>query len=1111
MTNLFDEPTGFRLARLEIYNWGTFDGEIWTMIPDTRTAVLTGANGSGKSTVVDALLTLLVEPRQRNYNLASGAGSSRERNERTYVRGYYSRSRGDSAVEAKANTLRDAQSYSVLLGVFQDTAKNRTVTLAQVLWISNADRVEKRYYVAACDLTIEQHFSQRHVTARDLPQALEYFGSSFKDYITATRKSLGLAGRLKALDLFNETAAVKDIDSLNTFVREHMLDKGNPEAKVEALRTQYRELNDAHAAIQRATKQINILAPLVKAGSEYRRYETQIERYTVAKTLVPFYVADRACAILNDAIRTTQSKRDTEQSRLTGVDRDLQAKREDLQRVSISIASDNVGQEKREIEGQIRPLKGEIDALKRAADQYDNFARLLDLPTYQHEDDFSQNRHQAQQSRETVEARNTELDQERFSIQTQLNDRIGEGQRIDNEIQFLKNHPSNIPPGIGMIRHEISAALNISPEELPFVGELLRVRAEALAWEGALERLLHSFALNLIVPEVFYAKVSRYINDHRLGGRLVYRRVDPNRPVGRLPERSEQRIVGELAYDKLQVIEKTPFNDWLATSLMRQFDYVCTETLADFQQAEKAITLQGQIKHSASRHEKDDRHDLQDRHNYVLGWDNREKLRQLERELDDLHRQVNSLQEKTTRLQAEMERGQKDIRALENLLAVAAFRDIDWRAPQSEYDRLQRRLLDLNQQSQQLQQLERQRDTLQQQIKEVEGRRDRITGEVRSLTDKVEGYSRGLHDAEQQLAAATPETQAQWKQVQDVLAETDKAPLTIATVNSRASELEVSIQRSISSFKGIQNNFESEIRNAINLFRMEYPDEGASLTADLASLDAFEKIHHRLKTDDLSRYESRFKEMLDRTVTRGIQVFLSSLTETDRDIDRSIHELNESLAQVDYGGGSIIRLIAEPTSDVEVRDFRQELRTCIPNAGDSSPEELTRSYNRIQALIQHFDADPNWMKRVIDVRRWRVFAAEQIDTTGQQLDYYNDSSGKSGGQKVKLAYTILASAIAHQYGLQDPLSNERSFRFVVIDEAFSKLDGDNAGFAMKLFEQLGLQLLVVTPMQQLYVIENYVHAYHVVVNNAEGSCSRLFNLTQTEFRQRRREFQTRPD
>src|SRR5690606_38709596 len=101
--------------------------------------------------------------------------------------------------------------------------------------------------------------------------------------------------------------------------------------------------------------------------------------------------------------------------------------------------------------------------------------------------------------------------------------------------------------------------------------------------------------------------------------------------------------------------------------------------------------------------------------------------------------------------------------------------------------------------------------------------------------------------------------------------------------------------------------------------------------------------------------------------------------------------------------------------------------------------------------------------------------------------YYSDSSGKSGGQKAKLAYTILASAIAYQYGLQEAAAGDRSFRLVVIDEAFSKLDDDNARFAMKLFKQLGLQLLVVTPMQQLHIIENFVKAYHVVANNDEGN------------------------
>jgi uncharacterized protein YPO0396 len=29
-----DSRAGFRLQRLEVFNWGTFDGRVWALIPD---------------------------------------------------------------------------------------------------------------------------------------------------------------------------------------------------------------------------------------------------------------------------------------------------------------------------------------------------------------------------------------------------------------------------------------------------------------------------------------------------------------------------------------------------------------------------------------------------------------------------------------------------------------------------------------------------------------------------------------------------------------------------------------------------------------------------------------------------------------------------------------------------------------------------------------------------------------------------------------------------------------------------------------------------------------------------------------------------------------------
>ena len=85
-----DVVSGIRLHNLEIYNWGTFDKNIWKFNMDGKTSLLTGDSGSGKSTIVDALITLLVPPKKIIYNRAADA-SAKERTDRSYVLGYYGR------------------------------------------------------------------------------------------------------------------------------------------------------------------------------------------------------------------------------------------------------------------------------------------------------------------------------------------------------------------------------------------------------------------------------------------------------------------------------------------------------------------------------------------------------------------------------------------------------------------------------------------------------------------------------------------------------------------------------------------------------------------------------------------------------------------------------------------------------------------------------------------------------------------------------------------------------------------------------------------------------------------------------------------------------------
>src|SRR6478752_8900986 len=109
--------SGFRLTRLELYNWGTFDQRVWSLEANARNTLLTGDIGSGKSTIVDAVTTLLLPSHRISYNKAAGA-DTRERDLKSYVRGHYRSERNEITGASRPVALRDTRSYSVLLGVF---------------------------------------------------------------------------------------------------------------------------------------------------------------------------------------------------------------------------------------------------------------------------------------------------------------------------------------------------------------------------------------------------------------------------------------------------------------------------------------------------------------------------------------------------------------------------------------------------------------------------------------------------------------------------------------------------------------------------------------------------------------------------------------------------------------------------------------------------------------------------------------------------------------------------------------------------------------------------------------------------------------------------------
>ena len=60
-------------------------------------------------------------------------------------------------------------------------------------------------------------------------------------------------------------------------------------------------------------------------------------------------------------------------------------------------------------------------------------------------------------------------------------------------------------------------------------------------------------------------------------------------------------------------------------------------------------------------------------------------------------------------------------------------------------------------------------------------------------------------------------------------------------------------------------------------------------------------------------------------------------------------------------------------------------------------------------------------------------------------------------------------------------------------------------YGLELFKKLHLQLLIVTPLQKIHIIEDYIRSVHYV-HNEGGDNSVIRNLTLEEYREEKERF-----
>ena len=1107
-----DALTGFRLQRLEVFNWGTFDARVWSLELEGKNGLLTGDIGSGKSTLVDAVTTLLVPANRIAYNKAAGA-DNKERSLRSYVLGHYKSERNEITGTAKPVALRDANSYSVILGVFHNAGYDQTVTLAQVFWMKDAQSQPARFYVAVeRDLSIAHDFANFGTDMTQLRKKLRSSGveieDSFPKYGAWFRRRFGIDNE-QALELFHQTVSMKSVGNLTDFVRSHMLEPFDVAERISRLIVHFEDLTRAHEAVLKAKRQVELLTPLVQDVARHQALTQEVDDLRQGRDCLRPYFAHLKLTLLEKRLDHLQEEGLKLEAQITRLDTQRGAHQIQVDELKRAIA-ENGGDRLERLAAEIKKKEVERDGRRKRAERYHDLLRSIDEIPAEHAAEFiAQQRH--------LQARSQELQTQQVALENQEREldyalRTGreQHQALSTEIAGLKRRRSNIDEPQIKIRSTLCQALGLAEAEMPFVGELLQVREDERDWEGAAERLLRGFGLALLVPDNHYKVVAEWVDKNHLKGRLVFFHVRPVKR-GDLLELHPDSLVRKLA-----IKPDSAFYDWLERELAQRFDVACCLTQEQFRREKRALTLAGQIKDPSGRHEKDDRHRIDDRSRYVLGWSNTAKIAVLEAKLQQLEVQLGDIGAEIARSQKARQVLNVRLTTLIRLEEFGSFEELDWASLAAEIASL----------ADEKQRLESASDILLQlnvRLKAVVTEQQATEAELETAKDKRSKNQQKQQDA-QALFAHTQAiiiqsgidlASASWASMLTTLERVrgdalGEHQLTVESCDNREQDVRAWLQSRIDSEDAKLKRLRDKIIQAMMAFKEQFKLETAEFDASIDAAFEYQALLEQLGRDDLPRFEARFKELLNVNTINEIANFNAQLARERETIKERIERINDSLTQIDYNSGRYIVLVTQGTPDADIRDFQSELRACTEGAftGSDDAQYSETKFLQVKSIIDRFrgregstDQDKRWTQKVTDVRNWFVFAAsERWREDHSEYEHYSDAGGKSGGQKEKLAYTILAASLAYQFGLEWGELRSRSFRFVVIDEAFGRGSDESAQYGLRLFEKLNLQLLIVTPLQKIHIIEPFVSSVGFV-HNAHGRASQLRNLSIEDYRE----------
>lgn len=1129
---------GFRLKYLQVYNWGLYNNEIFTIRPELDSALLIGANGSGKSTLVDSILTLFLS--KPKFNLAGDATKKNDRDLVSYVRGAYSnKTNSDGTIEPVY--LRDKSEFSVILASFESEGiVSQSATLAQFFWFENKESTSpKRLYILSHNkgLDLLDDFEiDKVLSDKDFKNRLKKIGilsenetknsdniglqtDKFSVYSNRLSDLFGLRNKDRALSLFNQTVSLKNVGDLNAFIRNEMLDEINLDSEIAKLKETFDAANRIADKIKDAERKLDILETIEKKGVRYKELKLLKEKREGCISAIPSFFST-----IKKELSETEKKSLEENLAVTNVNYkkhfddqngslNLHKSEADEIKEQISLKENEIGIEK--FESEIKLLKAELINKEKVYQNYSTLCEKLELTIPKNEDQFKNNIIQT----EKLEVENGEelkkLEAEKETLIKQVGSFELKRDEIENRLKLLKVSKTTLLDDVFIeARIAISERLNIPIQELPFVCELIQVKETEKEWQGSMEKLIKPLGLNLVVQHHLYEKIGGFISNYTFNNvKINFFKLHKNVPEYKSPA-NRNSVFYKL---ELKPDIKENIKDNLNHQIINHFDFICCSKEELFG-LRRAITKTGLIKRNDNFHEKDDRKRSNNPADYILGWDNTQKVEALKTELKKIVDDINYIEENKTALTKKIASLQIKKNQIDDIIKILSFEEINYKPIEEKIKQIETTLEKLNDNSI-LDKLKLAKKEVERKIKIYEYLKVRYSKRQERLSNKIEEYNKQIQECDAAIQTCTEtEKDMFFPLIKDcfdeiiVLSEQIKA-LQQRVNSTLLKELEVINKE----YNPLGNNISGDMRAFCDEFKEEA--KANDIAGEVKYLDEFLSVLDDIRSENLPQYKEDFDQKIREQTDTKMTDFRRVIYDEKQTIQDKIFSINGSLKGRHYEKNkTFIQIIPRETEDDEIKAFENELKSCFYPVGkqltkEERDQENFIVFNNVKALLEKLEllnvADKGrWAKKVTDVRNWFIFSASERDINDpeREIKAHSGTAGQSGGETSKITYTILASAIAYQFGLDEDSLRTNSLRFVTIDEIFNNLGDINCHYVLQMFRDMNLQLLIVSPdsIEKVHITEKYVKNVHWTYKktNNDQDQSFVINIDKEEMVQK---------